>query len=236
MKHIKKLFIWAEKGERHPFTPFMGVERICRRISDGNAPKYIKKIIRKLFSKVILYTWLNMTDPNEKFRLKVKTKYEVSCTFIDKHQYIHKTKEPNNNHRCNNSPLLRLALFTNWLKTTYLPIWDNCNYEFYLELSDPQRLDKGKYARLHLHGIISFDTEEELFYWKLNTSYNLGKYGNIQLNKYRSNHWPKYIKKDYKKNVVMMGCLKPDIKFKYKSNRNEVNFTEEQTTQFFCEE
>lgn len=163
-----------------------------------------------------------MTNSSEKFSLKSKTKYEVTCTFIDKHQYIHMTKEPNNNHRCNNHPLLRLKLFTNWLKTKYLPLWNHCNYEFYLELSDPQRLDKDKYARLHLHGIISFDSEEELFYWKLNDSYNLGKFGNIQLNNYRPTYWLKYIKKDYKKVKDMMAPLMPDLKLKYTSDKNSI--------------
>ena len=219
------------KGESQPLPAFMAGDCICRPHYCGpqiwNALKGIKKYIVKLFSKDILNTWLNMSDPAEKFKLKSKTKYEVTCTFIDKHQYIHMTKEPLNKHRCNNNPLLRLKLFTHWLKEKYLPIWDNCNYEFYLELSDPQRLDGHKYGRLHLHGIISFDSEEELFMWKLNTSYNIGKYGNIQLNKYRPNYWMKYITKDYKKNKEIMKTLMPEIKFKYKSIKKEtINFSE----------
>ncbi len=176
-----------------------------------------------------------MTNLNEKFNLKCKTKYEVTCTFIDKHQFIHMTKEPNNNHRSNNHPLLRLKLFVNWLKKTYLPKWDNCNYEFYMELSDPQRIDQYKYARLHLHGVISFDTEEELFLWKLNTSYNVSRHSNIQLNTYRPDYWLKYIKKYYKKNKKIMEIQEPELKFKYKSKRNEIVFHDDEKLQFFCE-
>ena len=176
-----------------------------------------------------------MTDTNEKFKLKCKTKYEVTCTFIDKYQFTHKCKEPKNPHLMRNHPLLRLVIFCNWLKTKYLPLWDNCNYEFYLELSDPQRIDQYKFGRLHLHGIISFDSEEELFYWKLNTSTNIGKYGNIQLNNYRPNYWIKYITKDYRKNKTIMSTLNPDLKFKYKSNRNEITFSENKSIDFFKE-
>ena len=202
-RRIEYLIKCVEKGKSLTLPDFMSGDSICRHLSTRNALNFIKKLIRKIKSKDILYTWLNMSQKKD-FKLKAKTKYEITCSFIDKYQQINMTQEPLNGNRMNNHPLLRLQLFTIWLEKKYLPRFNNCNYEFYLELSDPQRLDERKYSRLHLHGVISFDNEYELLKWKLNDSYNLSKYGNIQLNDYRPNYWLKYCTKDYKKNLLVI--------------------------------
>lgn len=221
------------KGESLPLPAFMAGDSICRRISRINilnAPvgsaKYIVNKFKKL-SKVILYhLTFNMTTSGnkKKFVFKPKTKYEVSCTFIDKHQFINMTQEPLNKNRLDHHPLLRLKSFTTWLQKKYLPLFNNCNYEFYLELSDPQQVCERKYARLHLHGIISFDSEYEVFLFKLNDLYNLHRYGSIQFNEYRANHWIKYITKDYKKVTKLLehynksvSKVEQKIKIHYKS-------------------
>lgn len=201
-RRIESLIKCVGKGESLPLPAFMAGDSICRQISPINAPVGCAKHIVKKISKVILYIsrLYNMTtESKKKFVFKPKTKYEVSCTFIDKHQYISMTQEPLNSNRINNHPLLRLKSFTTWLQKKYLPLFNNCNYEFYLELSDPQLVMERKYARLHLHGIISFDSEYEILLFKLNDLYNLHRYGSIQFNEYRPNHWIKYITKDYKK-------------------------------------
>lgn len=221
-RHIEYFIKCVGKGESLPLPAFMAGDSICRRISARNALKYIKLIIRKIKSKDILNTWLNMSQKKD-FKLKAKTKYEITCSFIDKYQQIDRTQEPLNANRINNHPLLRLQLFTTWLEKKYLPRFNNCNYEFYLELSDPQRLDERKYSRLHLHGIISFDNEYELLKWKLNDSYNLSKYGNIQLNDYRPNYWLKYCTKDYKKNLLVIEEFNSSNKNNKKSEYNIKN-------------
>lgn len=213
-RHIETFIKCVGKGESLPLPAFMAGDSICRQISHGNAPvgcaKYIENIkncrnhiklfFTKKFSRVILYlSTFNMTTPKKKFVFRPKTKYEVSCSFIDQHQFINMTQEPLNKNRLNNHPLLRLKAFTNWLEGKYLPLFNNCNYEFYLELSDPQLVGVNKYARLHIHGIISFDSEYEILLFKLNDLYNLHRYGTIQFNEYRPNHWIKYITKDFKK-------------------------------------
>lgn len=226
-RRIEYLIKCVGKGESLPLPAFMAGDSICRRISRRNAPVSCAKYIVKKISQVILYIsrLYNMTtESKKKFVFKPKTKYEVSCSFIDKHQYINMTQEPLNSNRLNNHPLLRLKSFTNWLETKYLPLFNNCNYEFYLELSDPQQVSLSKYARLHIHGIISFDSEYEILLFKLNDLYNLHRYGTIQFNEYRPNHWIKYITKDFKK---VTKCLehynksvsKPNqkIKIHYKS-------------------
>lgn len=202
-RRIEFLIKCVGKGESLPLPAFMAGDSICRQISVINAPVGCAKYIVKKFSKVILYIsrLYNMTHESskKKFVFKPKTKYEVSCSFIDKHQFIDMTQEPLNQNRLNNHPLLRLKTFVKWLEKKYLPLFNNCNYEFYLELSDPQLVMERKYARLHLHGIISFDSEYEILLFKLNDLYNLHRYGSIQFNEYRPNHWIKYITKDYKK-------------------------------------
>lgn len=170
-----------------------------------------------------------MTKP---FELKAKTKYEVTCSFIDKHQYMGMTayskkyRESFPNREVH--PFLRLKLFTHWLNKKYFPVWSGCNYEFYLELSTPQKLGDRCYPRLHLHGIVSFDTEEELFLFKLNNMVHLGDYGNIQFNEYRPRIWLDYITKDYKKiKEVIKNKFNPELKIHYKSiHRETINFSQ----------
>lgn len=220
---IKFLIKWVGKGESLALPDFMSGDRICRRLSNRNALIVCKKYIVKKISQVILYIsrLYNMTtESKKKFVFKPKTKYEVSCSFIDKHQYINITQEPLNSNRVNNHPLLRLKSFTKWLESKYLPRFNNCNYEFYVELSDPQNISERKYSRLHIHGIISFDSEYEILLFKLNDLYNLHRYGTIQFNEYRPNHWIKYITKDYKKNVKSLehynkSVSKPEQKIKF---------------------
>ncbi|AXQ65926.1 MAG: putative replicase [Cressdnaviricota sp.] len=122
-------------------------------------------------------------------RFNLKTKYEITCTFEDEWQGLKSTK-------CQNE-LQRLIHFNKFLACTYLPLIKHCKYELTTEISDPQVIERYKYPRLHLHGVIeTLDDPEDLLIFKLNTLQNMGVFGRIQINKFRPEIWPQYCKKD----------------------------------------
>lgn len=177
-------------------------------------------LIKKIKSKI-----------NDRFKYRSKKKYEVSCSFIDKYQFVtdlDKLKSEiieNLEHDVEKySPIKRLELFTRFLNNEYLKLF-NCEYTMYLELSDPQKLG---YPRLHLHGWVRWDNPKDMMLWKLNNAYKISKYGNVQFNNYRTDYWPKYIKKDYyefKKSLKEIdNCFTEKCEILYKDDKKEVDF------------
>lgn len=144
-----------------------------------------------------------------KFHFQHRKKYEISISFTNEYQFVQSNpvvkKEVKNlmfGLETPNDSTTRLTQFCDFIKDEYLPYFEKSKYKLYLELSDPKFIDKHgkswKYPRLHLHGIIEWDSPIELFYWKLNIMPHVTNYGNIQFNEYRPNYWNDYIKKDHK--------------------------------------
>jgi hypothetical protein len=146
---------------------------------------------------------------SDKFNYRSKKKYEISISFNNKYQFVQsnpvmkeEVKDLMFGLETPNDSITRLTQFCDFIKDEYIRYFERSKYKLYLELSDPKYIEKcdkrWKYPRLHLHGVIEWDSPMDLLHWKLNIMPHITNYGNIQLNPYRVNHWDKYIKKDYK--------------------------------------
>lgn len=146
--------------------------------------------LKKIYAIIVYIKNIMTTKKTNQnwIRYEANTTYEITCTFEDEWQGLKSTQ-------CEN-PLQRLIHFSKFIQCTYEKLLKHCKYELYTELSDPQVIDKFKIPRLHLHGKITLGDWEEVLMFKLNTLPNIGKYGRIQINKYRPEHWDKYITKD----------------------------------------
>lgn len=167
------------------------MEKIYNIINYLNSKK-IKNTLKHLYS-CIIYIMSKVTKTESKkqnwVRYQPDTTYEITCTFEDEWQGIKSTN-------CQNE-LQRLIHFNKFLQCTYLPAIKHCKYQLVVELSDPQVIEKYKYPRLHLHGIVkTLKDPEDLLKFKLNTLHNMGVFGRIQINKYRPEIWDKYMLKD----------------------------------------
>ena len=145
----------------------------------------------------------------EKFNYRCKRKYEITISFNNNYQFIQsnpiikkEVKDLMFGIETPNDTITRLLEFCKFIKDEYLLYFERSKYKLYLELSDPKFIEKcdkrWKYPRLHLHGVIEWDSPMDLLSWKLNIMPHITKYGNIQFNEYRPNYWDKYIKKDHK--------------------------------------
>lgn len=138
---------------------------------------------------------------------ELDTTYEITINFDDEWQYVRGKK---------NYGLNRITNFNTFIETTFIKeieLTGVKDYTFYTELSDPQVIQstggQSKMPRLHLHGTITTPNEyEDLLIFKLTLS-NIGKYGRVQINKYRPEYWQEYIKKDYKKYKKWLKKWKP---------------------------
>lgn len=148
-------------------------------------------------------------EVKKKFQFRCKKKYEISISFTNDYQYVQSNpivkSEINElmfGIETKNDSITRLIQFCDFIKDEYQSYLERSKYKLYLELSDPKFIDKSnkswKYPRLHLHGIIEWDSPMDLLHWKLNIMPYITKYGNIQMNEYRPNYWNTYIKKDHK--------------------------------------
>lgn len=145
----------------------------------------------------------------KKFQFRCKTKYEISISFTNEYQFVQKNHVVKKEVKSlmfgieeKNSSIARLTQFCDFIENEYKHYLEGSKYTLYLELSDPKFIDKSskswKYPRLHLHGIIEWDSPMDVLNWKLNIMPHITNYGNIQFNEYRKNYWQKYIKKDHK--------------------------------------
>ncbi len=144
-----------------------------------------------------------------KFNFRCKKKYEISISFTNQYQFVQnnpivkkEVKDLMFGIETPNDSITRLIQFCDFIKDEYLLYLERSKYKLYLELSDPKFIDKSgkswKYPRLHLHGIIEWDSPMDILHWKLNIMPHITNYGNIQINEYRPHYWQPYIKKDHK--------------------------------------
>lgn len=153
----------------------------------------IKCLIKTLKQYIIYLRYImsnTMKTKQQWQRYEPKTTYEITCTFSDEWQGLKSTD-------CQNE-LQRLIHFDKFLQCTYLSQIKYCSYTLVTEISDPQVVDNfGKIPRLHLHGTITFgDDPKDVLLFKLNVLPNIGRYGRVQINKYRPEHWDPYMIKD----------------------------------------
>ncbi len=173
----------------------------------------------------------------EKFNFRPRKRYEVSCSFIDKYQFVGETQllkshilddldfgvEPY-------SPIKRLEMFCRFIESQYLLLY-NCQFTFNVEISDPQKIGPS-YPRLHLHGWVQWDNELDILKWKLSNAPALIKFGNVQFNEYRPKEWQKYMNKDQKH---LKKCLSyvdkkylKHVKLQFNDSKNTPGFFESQ--------
>lgn len=148
----------------------------------------------KTLKQIIMYIYIiimpKKKTTQEWVRYEPNKTYEITCTFTDEWQGLKSTE-------CQNE-LQRLIHFNKFIQCTYLKLFNHCSYTLVTELSDPQVVDNyGKIPRLHLHGTITFgDNTKDLLLFKLNVLPNIGRYGRVQINKYRKQYWDEYMLKD----------------------------------------
>ena len=84
-------------------------------------------------------------------------------------------------------------------------------YDLVLELSDPHinvNRDSSQ-PRLHFHGVIEFQTQEQVGYFLLESLYKLSRWSNVTVNEYRGEEWNKYITKQGE--TMMALCKKERV-------------------------
>ena len=139
----------------------------------------------------------------EKFNFRPRKRYEVTCTFVDRYQFVEEVQliksnilDDLDNEVETYSPVKRLELFCRFIESKYKLLW-NCQFTFNVEISDPQKIGPS-YPRLHLHGWVQWDNEIDILKWKLSTAPALAQFGNVQFNEYRPKEWLTYMNKDQK--------------------------------------
>lgn len=126
---------------------------------------------------------MNPTNDSLKWEYKCNTPYEITVNYSDKYQCLKNTD-------------LRLINCGKQLRDI-LAKYPDIKHHFRCEVSMPQygNLTKQRYTRVHHHGIIMFTTTESLKTFLLTMWHQLTAIADIQLNAYRPDHWPEYMRK-----------------------------------------
>lgn len=127
----------------------------------------------------------NPENPKPDFTFKPNTIYEITiCPDNDHQGYTLKQTKPRYQHwRQKMVKIIRKTL-------------NGTLYWLHPEVSHSQSSHKGKYPRLHLHGIILFPDFPAQYDFLINNYRELTNCGLIQFNPYREEHWLTYINKD----------------------------------------
>jgi len=137
---------------------------------------------------------------------KSDTLYEITLNSDNAHQYLH---EINRDKKCVKHYLSELRVLKGY-----------CEYELYLEYSEKRHTNKtDSYARLHYHGTILFKKPEFIGYFLSRLQNMISQTMDIQINEYRPDYWPVYIKK-------AKGYMEPYLKnerLPYKITHKTVN-------------
>jgi len=93
--------------------------------------------------------------------------YSITINPCDRYQYFGRTT--------------RFQLFKNKWYEVFLSKW--CNYDLVIELSEPRDVLEHKYqgSRLHLHGIIQFNSGHQIKHFLLHVMRELCQYGSINI-------------------------------------------------------
>lgn len=125
---------------------------------------------------------------------KKNTWYAITINPQDQHQYFGKEQ--------------RFNAFKNFWNTQFLTFPSmKIDYHFNIELSEPQKLMHNSGGpRLHMHGIIRFNTNHSIFKFLLNVLGELNKYGIIDIDTISDmKYWLAYITKQ----EHIFKCSKP---------------------------
>ncbi len=98
---------------------------------------------------------------------QLNTLYSITINPCDKYQFFRRKE--------------RLALFRNKLYEMFVSRW--CDYDLYIELSEPRDTLIHKYqgARLHIHGYIGFTHKDQLLHFLLYEMGRLCQLGSINI-------------------------------------------------------
>lgn len=118
----------------------------------------------------------------EKWSYKPKTVYEVTICPDDSKQFASKKDT-------------RLRNCVDYHREILDKV--NASYHLFCEVSHPQAGDatKCRYARIHWHGIIRFETPEAISEFLLHRWHELTGNARVQFNEYRPDVWPEYCRK-----------------------------------------
>lgn len=119
-------------------------------------------------------------DKNQTFEhYEINTIYEITINPDNKHQF------PYNDLRIKKCrEIVKLIMEKN--------TWD---YHLKTELSEPHYGGDSYISRVHFHGVIKFNTNEEIKYFLTTQINHLMKITNICINAFRPQEWLEYIKK-----------------------------------------
>lgn len=72
-----------------------------------------------------------------------------------------------------------------------------CRYHLFCEVTHPQygQENKHRYARIHWHGIISFESQKDISNWLLTKWHKMTVQARVQVNPYRADVWDDYCRK-----------------------------------------
>lgn len=139
-----------------------------------------------------------MTDPAPNFEIFYKndTFYEITINFDNSKQYF---ADPERLVKSREA-------YKKLIKESVFPNAEGC---FYFEISEPKCIQPHHDgSRIHVHGII-FITN--VINWITFNLRELSRHASVQINSFRPDYWPKYIKKQQ---FITGEHLKPIIRFK----------------------
>lgn len=122
-------------------------------------------------------------DLTEKWTYKPATVYELTIAPDDANQKVSKKDT-------------RLRCCVQEFKET-LEKWEGIKYHLFCEISHPQfgDINSHRYARIHWHGIIYFETEADISKFLLYQWHKITSKARVQLNPYRPDKWDDYCRK-----------------------------------------